>query len=58
MLKHARKRILVVDHLKFQRVAQCLVCPLSEVDTIITDDSAPDEMLAPFQTGTLQILRA
>jgi DeoR family transcriptional regulator of aga operon len=58
MLKHAKKRVLVVDHLKLQRVAQCLVCPVSEIDLLITDDSAPDEILLPFREANVQVLLA
>ncbi|MBV8831489.1 MAG: DeoR/GlpR transcriptional regulator [Acidobacteriaceae bacterium] len=58
MLRYASKRVLVVDHHKFQNVAQCLVCPTSELHMIITDENAGDELVEPFAKLGVQVLRA
>lgn len=58
MVRHSRKRILVADHLKLGEVVQCLVCPIQDVDVIVTDKDAPKELLAPFDALDVEILLA
>ncbi|HKW98573.1 MAG TPA: DeoR/GlpR family DNA-binding transcription regulator [Bryobacteraceae bacterium] len=57
LARQARQRILVVDHTKFGKIARCLVCPIREVNMILTDTGASDEMIAPFQDLGIQVLR-
>ena len=57
MARQARQRILLVDHTKFGRIAKCLVCPICDVNTIVTDTGATDEMIAPFQNLGIKVLR-
>jgi DeoR/GlpR family transcriptional regulator of sugar metabolism len=57
MARQARQRILVVDHTKFGRIAKCLVCPIRDVNMIVTDTGATDEMIAPFQNLGIRVLR-
>lgn len=38
LLNQAEKRVLVVDSSKFQKRSNLIVCPLSHIDTVITDD--------------------
>lgn len=57
MVEQARKRILVIDHTKFGQVAGHLVCPISMVDTIVTDSGATDEMVAPFVSAGIEVMR-
>lgn len=45
LLKHARKRILLLDHSKFSKTATFRLCTLEEIDGIITD-LAPVKPLA------------
>jgi DeoR family transcriptional regulator of aga operon len=56
-LKRAKKRILVADHTKFREVAKCVVCPMREVETIVTDRGADDETVAPFRALGLEVLQ-
>jgi len=57
MARQARQCILVVDHTKIGRVARCLVCPIRQVNMIVTDTGATDEMIAPFQSLGIKVLR-
>lgn len=58
MARQARKRVLLVDHTKFGYTARYLVCPAKEVDVIITDAGASEEMIAPFQRLGVEVVRA
>jgi DeoR/GlpR family transcriptional regulator of sugar metabolism len=57
LTRQGRQRILVVDHTKFGKIAKCLVCPIREVNTIVTDTGATDEMIAPFQKLGIEVRR-
>jgi DeoR family transcriptional regulator of aga operon len=57
MARQARQRVLVVDHTKFGKVARCLVCPIRDVNMIVTDTGATDEMIAPFQELGIEVRR-
>jgi DeoR/GlpR family transcriptional regulator of sugar metabolism len=58
MVKHARRKIAVVDHSKFGIVAGWRICPTSDLDMLITDSGATDEMIAPFEKAQVQVMRA
>lgn len=57
MVRHARRKIAVVDHTKFGKIAGWRICQTSELDLLVTDSGATDEMLAPFEKVHLQITR-
>jgi DeoR/GlpR family transcriptional regulator of sugar metabolism len=57
MAKHAQRKIAVVDHSKFGVVAGWRICPTSDLDTLITDSGATDEMIAPFERGQIKVIR-
>jgi len=57
MARQARKRVLLVDHTKFGRTAPHLVCRAQELDVIITDQAAGDEMIEPFQRLGVKVVR-
>ena len=48
MLKQARYRVIVADHGKFNVTCTALICPLSEINMLITDKGATKAILAPF----------
>lgn len=58
MVKQARQTIVVADHHKLGIIGTALICPTSDVQTLITDRDAPDEALAPFSAAGLDVLRA
>lgn len=57
LLKRSRRRIAVVDHTKINVVAGWRISELSEIETLITDTGATDEMIAPFEAKGLKVLR-
>jgi len=57
MVKHAQRKIAVVDHSKFGVVAGWRICPISELDFLITDTGATDEMIEPFEKAQIQVMR-
>ena len=57
MVKHAQRKIAVVDHSKFGVVAGWKICPTSELDILITDAGATDDMIAPFEKAQIQVMR-
>jgi DeoR/GlpR family transcriptional regulator of sugar metabolism len=58
LLDSARQKIGVVDSSKFDRVSFAPVCPLSCLDTIITDASAPSYMLEALQELGIEVIVA
>jgi DeoR/GlpR family transcriptional regulator of sugar metabolism len=57
MLKLARRRIAVVDSGKFGVVANWRICRAAELNILITDTGASDEMVAPFQKLGIEVIR-
>jgi DeoR family transcriptional regulator of aga operon len=58
MVKQARRTIVVADHHKLGVVGTALICPIADIQTLITDRSAPDEALAPFLAAAIEVRRA
>jgi len=58
MVKQARRTIVVADHHKLGIVGMALICPITDIRTLITDRSAPDEALAPFLAAAIEVQRA
>jgi len=48
MIMQAKQTIVVADSSKLGVVTAALICPISEVDMLITDTRAADKLLAPF----------
>src|SRR5882672_478513 len=57
MAKHAQRKIAVVDHSKFGVVAGWRICPSSDIDILITDSGATEEMIAPFEQAQIRVIR-
>jgi DeoR family transcriptional regulator, aga operon transcriptional repressor len=57
MLKQSRRRIAVVDSGKFGVVANWRICQAAELNVLITDAGATDEMIAPFQKLGIEVIR-
>ena len=57
MVKQAQRKIAVVDHSKFGVVAGWRICPTSDLDILITDSGATDEMVEPFEKAQVQVMR-
>jgi DeoR/GlpR family transcriptional regulator of sugar metabolism len=57
MVKHARKKVAVVDHSKFGVMAGWRICSTAELDVLVTDSSVTDEMVAPFEEAEIEVIR-
>lgn len=57
MVKHARKKVGVVDHSKFGIMAGWRICSTDELDVLVTDSGAADEMVAPFEEAEIEVIR-
>jgi len=57
MARHAQRKVAVVDHSKFGIVAGWRICAASDIDTLITDSGATDEMIAPFEREQIKVIR-
>lgn len=57
MVKHAQRKIAVVDHSKFGAVAGWRICQVQDINVLITDVETTDEMVAPYESMGIQILR-
>jgi DeoR family transcriptional regulator of aga operon len=58
MLKQAKQVIVTADGSKLGKVNPAFICPVSEINILITDTGASDEALAPFERQGIRIIRA
>jgi DeoR family transcriptional regulator of aga operon len=56
-VEQAKRKIAVTDHSKLGVVTKWLICRTDEIDMLITDRGASDEMIAPFLERGLKVLR-
>lgn len=57
MVRRAHRKIAVADHTKLAKVAGWRICHTSDLDILVTDSGATDEMVAPFEEAQIQVLR-
>lgn len=57
MVKHARRRVAVVDHSKIGVVAGWRICQTTDLHILITDSGATDEMIEPFRKMGVEVRR-
>lgn len=57
LARHCKQRVVVTDHSKIGRVAKWLLCPTADIHSIITDDGALDDMVAPFLRLGIKVMR-
>jgi DeoR family transcriptional regulator of aga operon len=58
MVRHAQRKIAVVDHSKFGVVAGWKICAAKDLDVLITDQGATEEMVEPFRNLGVEVIRA
>lgn len=56
MIASARRVILVADGAKFARSAMALVCEIESVDVLVTDSSAPAEVISRLRAAGVEVL--
>jgi DeoR family transcriptional regulator of aga operon len=57
MVKRAQKKVAVVDHSKFGIIAGWRICSTNDIDVLVTDSGATDEMVAPFEEADIEVIR-
>jgi DeoR family transcriptional regulator, aga operon transcriptional repressor len=57
MMTLARRRVAVVDSGKLGVVANWRICKTAELNILVTDTAATDEMVAPFQKLGIEVMR-
>lgn len=57
MLKQAEYRVIVADHRKLNVTGTALICPLNEINLLITDKGATQSTLDPFLNKGIKIQR-
>jgi DeoR family transcriptional regulator of aga operon len=57
MIHQAKSRIVVADSSKLGIVTPALVCPISEINVLITDSCATDKAVAPFIERGIEVKR-
>jgi DeoR family transcriptional regulator of aga operon len=57
MIHQAKTRIVVADSTKLGIVTPALVCPVSEINLLITDSRATDKVVAPFAERGIEVKR-
>ena len=58
ILKIGREVIIVADHTKFDRVSTSYVAPLSVINTLVTDDQTPQEILDGLRARGIRVVVA
>src|ERR1700729_1285525 len=57
MVKQAKQVIVVADSSKLGMVTSALICPIDDVDVLVTDAGASDEMVAAFTGKQMRVIR-
>lgn len=57
LVSRSRRHVAVADHSKLRVVAKWRICDISSIHTLITDNGATDEMIAPFRAAGVEVVR-
>ena len=57
MVKHAKQVIVVADSSKLGVVTPSLICPVEDIDVLVTDVGASDELVTAFERKDIRVLR-
>ncbi|MGH9470945.1 MAG: DeoR/GlpR family DNA-binding transcription regulator [Terriglobia bacterium] len=57
MIRQSRQKVLVADSSKLGVTTAAVVCPVSEIDILITDAGATDEAISPFRATGIDVRR-
>jgi DeoR family transcriptional regulator of aga operon len=58
MVARARRVVVIADSSKLGGHAFARICPISKVETLVTDSGAPEELLAGFRDAGVQVVCA
>jgi DeoR family transcriptional regulator of aga operon len=57
MVRQSREVIVVADSSKLGRISPSLICPITDIHTLVTDTGASEEQLAPFLERNVKVIR-
>ncbi|MGE3311752.1 MAG: DeoR/GlpR family DNA-binding transcription regulator [Limisphaerales bacterium] len=57
MITAARRVIFCLDHSKFDRRSVSFLCPLDDIDVVVTDRLAPESLLAGLRERGIEVVR-
>src|SRR5579872_5765810 len=57
MIQQAKQTVVVADSSKIGMVTPALICPISDIDMLITDKRASDKAITPFQERGIEVQR-
>jgi DeoR family transcriptional regulator of aga operon len=57
MVKQSKQTVVVADSSKIGMVTPALICPISDIQLLITDKDASDELIAPFMQRGIDVRR-
>jgi DeoR family transcriptional regulator, aga operon transcriptional repressor len=58
MARQARRVVVVADSSKLGLRAFVRICPVADIDVLITDDGAPGDVVAAFESAGIEVIRA
>jgi DeoR/GlpR family transcriptional regulator of sugar metabolism len=58
MISNSDEVIIVADHTKINRTSFIDVCPIEEIDVLVTDDRAPADFVAELQALGIRVIQA
>ena len=56
MVRQAKQVVVVADSSKIAMVSPALICPVADIDILITDSSIAPDALAGFKAGGIQVI--
>lgn len=57
MTRNSERKIVVADHSKLAVRSKWMLCPIAEIDSLITDTGATDSAIRPFQGSGIEVVR-
>ncbi len=57
MVRQSREVIVVADSSKLGRISSSLICPVTDIHTLVTDTGATEEQVAPLADKNIKIIR-
>ena len=55
-MSSAARTVLVAESAKFARSAMAVICPANEVDTLVTDQGAPADVVASLRLSGVEVV--
>jgi DeoR family transcriptional regulator, aga operon transcriptional repressor len=56
MTRRARKVVIVADSSKVGMTSPAVICPVSDIDVLITDDGVSDEAVEAFRRCEVEVV--